>query len=77
MRLNQISYDEAGTMRYPRHHDRAPEAELKRYLQDAATLLTAADDAAPQAADGPVQSVSADFEHLRWFDLPADCLISR
>jgi selenocysteine lyase/cysteine desulfurase len=77
LRLSQISYDEAGTMRYPRHHDRAPEAELKRYLQDAATLCAAADRAAPQAADGPVQSVSADFEHLRWFDLPAECLISR
>ena len=64
-------------MRYPVHHDRAPEAELEHYLQEASALLAATHRPAPQTADGPVRVVSADFEHLRWFDLPADCLASR
>jgi len=77
LRLRRISYDESGVMRYPLHHDLAPETDLERYLQEATALLTGAPRPAPQAAGGPVRSVSEDFEHLRWFDLPADCLASR
>jgi selenocysteine lyase/cysteine desulfurase len=77
LRLHQISYDETGAMCYPRHHDRAPETELLRYLQDASMLLTATHRPAPKPAGGSAHSVSEDFEHLRWFDLPADCLASR
>ena len=77
LRLRRISYDESGVMRYPLHHDLAPETDLERYLQEATALLTGAPRPAPQAAAGPVRSVSEDFEHLRWFDLPADCLASR
>ncbi len=77
LRLPQISYDETGAMCYPRRHDRAPETDLGRYLQDASTLFAAADRPARQAAGGPFRSVSEDFEHLRWFDLPAGCLASR
>jgi hypothetical protein len=76
LRLNQISYDDTGAMRYPRHHDRAPETELARYLRDASTLLAATHGAAPQVAGGPARQMSDDFEHLRWFDLPAACLAS-
>ena len=77
LRLSQISYDDTGAMRYPRHHDRAPETELERYLRDASTLLAAAHGPAPRGIDGPVRTVSEDFEHLRWFDLPAACLTPR
>ena len=74
LRLGQISYDADGEMRYPHHDDRAPESELKRYLDEAATVL--AEPRTPPGEDtGPLPgTVSEDFEHLRWFDLHAACL---
>ncbi|MHB1065265.1 MAG: aminotransferase class V-fold PLP-dependent enzyme, partial [Georgenia sp.] len=58
-------------MRYPSHQDRAPESDLKGYLEQAEAVLTAA----TPAPDGPIDHlVSADFEQLRWFDLPPACL---
>jgi selenocysteine lyase/cysteine desulfurase len=77
LRLGQISYDADGEMRYPHHDDRAPESELKRYLDEAATLLS--ETRAPRD-DGTAPlpgTMSEDFEHLRWFDLPAACLADR
>ncbi len=71
LRLSQIGYGPDGEMVYPRHDDRAPESELKRYLEEGAALLAAA--GAPDLG-APVTTASADFEHLRWFDLPAVCL---
>jgi selenocysteine lyase/cysteine desulfurase len=74
LRLGQISYDADGEMRYPHHDDRAPESELKRYLDEAATVL--AEPRTPPGEDTgpPPGTVSEDFEHLRWFDLHAACL---
>jgi selenocysteine lyase/cysteine desulfurase len=72
LRLTDVSYDAAtGEMHYPRHHDVAPESALATYLDEARALLRAAPE--PDAFD-PAGAVSADFEHLRWFDLPAGCL---
>jgi selenocysteine lyase/cysteine desulfurase len=71
LRLGQVRYDEHGRMRYPHHHDRAPESQLTSYLQEGAAILAAA---TPPDRGGPVPGVSADFEHLRWFDLPPTCL---
>ncbi|BEP11716.1 aminotransferase class V-fold PLP-dependent enzyme [Acidothermaceae bacterium B102] len=70
MRLTDISYGADGEMRYPHHPDRAGESELAGYLAAARALLAAADglDLSGHAAE-----VSADFDHLRWFDLPAVC----
>jgi selenocysteine lyase/cysteine desulfurase len=78
MRLGLVSYDEQGRMSYPRQQERAPESELLRYLDEADSLFAAAE--ATAAATGPRQEpvsrfVSADFEGLRWFELPAGCLI--
>ncbi len=71
LRLEQVTYDGQGRMQYPRHQDRAPESELDRYLVEARGLLAAA----TPASDEPVGALlSADFEQLRWFDLPAACL---
>jgi len=74
LRLSQISYGDDGTMRYPSHQDRAPESELAIYLDQARELFaeragdpTTDDDLAPG-------HVSADFDHLRWFELPGGCL---
>ena len=71
LRLRQVTYDGQGRMQYPRHHDRAPESELQVYLAQARALLAAATPASSEPVDG---LVSADFEQLRWFDLPAACL---
>ena len=72
LRLGQVTYDEQGRMRYPSHHDRAPESDLQRYLEEAKAVLAAATPASGKPIDG---LVSADFEHLRWFDLPPACLV--
>jgi len=71
LRLRQVRYDAQGHLVYPRHQDRAPESDLQRYLEEAKTVLAAA----TPASDEPIDHlVSADFEHLRWFDLPPACL---
>jgi selenocysteine lyase/cysteine desulfurase len=71
LRLRQVEYDDLGRMVYPHHQDRAPESELQRYLEEAKTVLEAATS---EPSDSIADLVSADFEHLRWFDLPAACL---
>ncbi|MEO6501708.1 MAG: aminotransferase class V-fold PLP-dependent enzyme [Jatrophihabitantaceae bacterium] len=79
LRLGQVSYDEHGEMSYPRQQERAPESELRRYLAEAESLFAAAEVAAGAAeatAAPPVaRFVSTDFEGLRWFELPAGCLV--
>ena len=73
MRLRDVWYDEDGVMRYPRHTERAPDSELARYLDEARALFATAGT----LPDGDLAGlVSADFEHLRWFELPAVCLAS-
>jgi selenocysteine lyase/cysteine desulfurase len=75
LRLRQISYDDAGTMQYPRHVDCAPEEALAGYLDEARELFAGAPPhGADPLGDEPANGLSADFEHLRWFDLPAACL---
>jgi selenocysteine lyase/cysteine desulfurase len=71
LRLGQLGYDGRGHLHYPHHTDRAPESELGTYLEEARVVLEAATPASNEAPDG---LVSADFEHLRWFDLPPACL---
>ncbi len=71
LRLADVRYDSDGLMRYPRHDDRAPESELARYLDQARAIFER--DGAPPGGD-LAGFVSADFEHLRWFELPATCL---
>jgi selenocysteine lyase/cysteine desulfurase len=72
LRLSQLVYDEDGNLHYPRHSTRAPEGALAGYLAEARRILASRpDDVGP----GPTTvAVSADFEQLRWFDLPAVCL---
>ncbi|MGE0819625.1 MAG: aminotransferase class V-fold PLP-dependent enzyme [Candidatus Nanopelagicales bacterium] len=70
LRLAQLAYVD-GELTYPRHDDRAPESDLARYLAEAHDLM----HALPEPDDDvDVTRVSADFEHLRWFELPAVCL---
>jgi selenocysteine lyase/cysteine desulfurase len=70
LRLDQVSYSDDGEMVYPRHDDTAPESALAEYLKLGEELMLAA----TPAADEPPTGVSEDFEHLRWFELPARCL---
>jgi selenocysteine lyase/cysteine desulfurase len=74
LRLGQVGYDADGTMRYPRRDDRAPESQLAHYLVEAAAVFAAAEQLG--TTDAPVSAglVSDDFDHLRWFELPASCL---
>lgn len=69
--LHDLAYDAAGQLHYPRHTLRAPEEALPGYLREARALLAArsVDD-----AWDPPSGVSADFESLRWFELPGVCL---
>lgn len=74
LRLRQVTYAADGSMQYPHHPDRAPESDLDHYLQQALALFTKPSAAADLLDDQHLLTPSADFEHLRWFDLPAVCL---
>ncbi|MCC6494899.1 MAG: aminotransferase class V-fold PLP-dependent enzyme [Propionibacteriaceae bacterium] len=67
LRLGDISYGPDGAMRYEHHESAAPVTVLADYLDEARRLLAAA----PSAGAEDAGRVSADFDHLRWFDLPA------
>jgi selenocysteine lyase/cysteine desulfurase len=75
LRLAALSYDsELGELRLPElPHDRAPESILAEYLDEGRRILAAA---SPDGADDGdlVRRVGAEFEHLRWFELPSVCL---
>ena len=70
LRLSQLSYAD-GHLTYPRLDDRAPVSDLELYLAEAHTLM----GSLPEPGDDVAADlVSADFEHLRWFELPSVCL---
>jgi selenocysteine lyase/cysteine desulfurase len=68
LRLRDVSYDPVtGEMCYPRHETTAPVSVLREHLAEAEVLATAR--AEPDwAVDARV--LGADFEALRWFELP-------
>ncbi|WP_354531488.1 aminotransferase class V-fold PLP-dependent enzyme [Nakamurella sp. UYEF19] len=74
LRLRQVTYAADGAMQYPHHPDRAPESDLDHYLQQARALFIEPSAAADLLDDQHPLTPSADFEHLRWFDLPSVCL---
>ncbi|GAA1758607.1 aminotransferase class V-fold PLP-dependent enzyme [Agromyces humatus] len=78
LRLSQVGYDDDGRLTYPQHDDRAPESALRGYLTEAEARFAVAAGAAAAAHDAPddgsLPGLSDDFEHLRWFDLPVECL---
>jgi selenocysteine lyase/cysteine desulfurase len=65
--LEDIDYDTGG-MRYAAHRHREPESRLKDHLATARTILAEP----PIAVTGSEVEVSADFEALRWFWMPAE-----
>ncbi|WP_433080568.1 aminotransferase class V-fold PLP-dependent enzyme [Dactylosporangium sp. CA-052675] len=71
LRLSELSYSDSGELTWPSHHERAPESDLAGYLRYARELF----ESLPAEAE-PDGVVSANFEALRWFDLPAVSLLA-
>jgi selenocysteine lyase/cysteine desulfurase len=73
-RLGALSYDaKTGELRVPQiSHDRAPESALTGYLDEARRRFDSS-RSTPCGLDEALP-LSADFEHLRWFELPLACL---
>src|SRR3954469_9004638 len=77
LRLRDVGYDTTtGEMSYPRHDVRAEESVLDEHLREAEKL--AADRVEPACpapdAGSRLGGGREDFESLRWFALPAECL---
>jgi len=75
VRLSTISYDDDGSMRYPAPDDVAAPPSLADCIDQARKILESLPDPEPDDSDDAVR-VSAEFEHLRWFELPATSLLS-
>jgi selenocysteine lyase/cysteine desulfurase len=73
VRLSAVSYADDGSMRYPAPGDVAAPPSLGDCLDEARKILESLPDPEPDDSDDAVR-VSAEFEHLRWFELPAACL---
>jgi hypothetical protein len=73
LRLHALRYDEQGRLRFASAHAQADDGALARYLEEARRLL-AARPAPPAGDTPPPPGLSADFEALRWFVLPPECL---
>jgi hypothetical protein len=67
-RLADVVYGADGSVAFGPRDATGGEDLLAQHLADAAAILAAA--AEPDLSTHPAE-VSADFEHLRWFDLPA------
>ena len=70
MRLRDVSYAADGTMTYEHHDTTAPVSVLADYMAEARRIMAAA---TPCASDEPAH-LTADFDALRWFELPAESL---
>ncbi len=72
LRLSELGYDEGGKLTQPESPRRADIAELRTYLFEADRLLT------ERRSDvtGESAHVTDDFDALRWFELPAGCLVT-
>jgi len=73
LRFAQLSYGPDGELTFPRHDDRAPATVYADALAAARDLFANA-PAAPDASVGVAAELGEQFESLRWFDLPAECL---
>lgn len=73
LRFAQLTYGPDGDLAFPRHDDRAPATVYADTLAEARAMFAALPE-----TDAGTASVAAqlgdEFEHLRWFDLPAECL---
>jgi selenocysteine lyase/cysteine desulfurase len=70
LRLSQLSYVD-GELTYPRHDETVGEDALAGYLDVARELFASLPDLEPENV---ATTLGPDFEHLRWFDLPKECV---
>lgn len=73
LRFAQMSYDVDGVLQFPRHDDRAPATIYADTLTAARELFAAAPEPSGDDA-GVAKELGTEFEGLRWFDLPVECL---
>ena len=71
IRLRDSGYAADGTITMPHAQAVGGEDLLAEHLRDGAAILAAA---TPPDLTGERAELSEDFEHLRWFDLPAGAL---
>ena len=73
--LHDLSY-RGGRLSYPSRHVTTPEWALPGYLDEARAVLDAAEDRLGRGVQLEVgdPTLTADFEHLRWFPMPGDVL---
>jgi selenocysteine lyase/cysteine desulfurase len=74
LRLHALRYDERGRLRFASAHAHTQDSALPGYLDQARRLL-AARPAPPDGDTPPPPGLSEDFESLRWFVLPPECLV--
>ena len=67
LRLDDVRYSTEGVLTYPREHSTAPESALQEYLAFGHDYLEGLPE--PDLVNA---GVSADFDSLRWFDLPQE-----
>lgn len=73
LRFSQMHYDSEGVLRFPRNDDRAPVSVYADALAAARALFEAAPEPGAEAT-GVAKELGTEFEGLRWFDLPVECL---
>ena len=76
LRLHALRYDAEGRLRSGAAHATASDDALPGYLDQARRLLAARGPAGDGdgRGEGALPGLSADFEELRWFVLPRECL---
>jgi selenocysteine lyase/cysteine desulfurase len=74
LRLHDLRYGADGALRYHTPAARAPESALAGYLEEARALFASLPEPAAAGPDGRLAALSEDFEALRWFELPRECL---
>jgi selenocysteine lyase/cysteine desulfurase len=72
LRLSDLGYDADGRLSQPASPRTADVSALREYLADAERRL--AERISPPDGHGDAH-VTDDFDALRWFELPADCLV--
>jgi hypothetical protein len=73
LRLSALHYDEDGALRVPVERETAGEDALETYLKEAQAMFDAHESA---LEPDPAPVLPDDLEELRWFDLPASCVVS-